>query len=295
MIEIKTLEIFLAAAQEENFSRAAEKLFLPQSVVSEHIKRLERELGVQLFDRSHRNAQLTATGRTATTLALAVVKDLDALRLGVKNSQDTRQTTGLRLVIGKGMAQKVAHIASRLRADNIFLHITEAEPAQRVAMIEEGRADAAILRGRRASQMDHAEHVWDDIVVAAVNAAHPSFGSPTIAVQSLQNTSLALVPRRGNPMLVDLISKQVFTDSSAMRRALPFTSTEITFAQMAVSDEPLWAPIYLGYESEHTYEGIWSAPIEPTLRLPAYLLPSAQARATNQQSIDALLKACQHI
>ena len=50
-MNLKSIEYFLAAAEEMNITRAAEKLFISQQALSSHLKRLEEEYGVPLFER----------------------------------------------------------------------------------------------------------------------------------------------------------------------------------------------------------------------------------------------------
>jgi len=50
-------------AQEQSFTRAAEKLFTAQPSLSQQIKGLEQEVGVNLFERSSRKIQLTDEGK----------------------------------------------------------------------------------------------------------------------------------------------------------------------------------------------------------------------------------------
>jgi DNA-binding transcriptional LysR family regulator len=61
-VELSQLEVFLAVAREGRFSRAAAKLFRTQSAVSQSIRKLEEEIGEQLFDRSSRDGLLTDAG-----------------------------------------------------------------------------------------------------------------------------------------------------------------------------------------------------------------------------------------
>ena len=62
-MELRQLEYFVAVAEEANFTRAAERVHISQSGVSAQIRRLERELGAPLFDRSARIATLTPAER----------------------------------------------------------------------------------------------------------------------------------------------------------------------------------------------------------------------------------------
>ena len=62
-MELSQLEVFLAVAREHRFSRAAEKLYRTQSAVSQTIRKLEDELGENLFDRSSREGVLTDAGQ----------------------------------------------------------------------------------------------------------------------------------------------------------------------------------------------------------------------------------------
>jgi DNA-binding transcriptional LysR family regulator len=62
-VELSHLEVFLTVARERRFSRAAEKLYRTQSAVSQTIRKLEDELGENLFDRSSREGVLTDAGQ----------------------------------------------------------------------------------------------------------------------------------------------------------------------------------------------------------------------------------------
>lgn len=61
-MELRQLRLFLAVAEERNFTRAAERVYLSQPALSHRIHQLEEELGVVLFERTPRGATLTPAG-----------------------------------------------------------------------------------------------------------------------------------------------------------------------------------------------------------------------------------------
>ena len=61
-MELYQLRTFAAVADEGHLTRASERLHLSQPAVSGHIKALEGELGVRLFERASTGMQLTAAG-----------------------------------------------------------------------------------------------------------------------------------------------------------------------------------------------------------------------------------------
>ncbi|HZY42815.1 MAG TPA: LysR family transcriptional regulator, partial [Anaerolineae bacterium] len=76
MAQISELRVFVIAAEELNFSRAAERLHLSQSAVSQNIQSLEREFGVELFTRQNRTVRLTQAGQALLPLAQDVTNAL---------------------------------------------------------------------------------------------------------------------------------------------------------------------------------------------------------------------------
>ncbi len=73
-MDFKQLECFVAAVDEGSFSNAADRLQLSQSMVTIHVRNLEKELGARLLNRTTRSMELTGDGRTFYAYARQMLK-----------------------------------------------------------------------------------------------------------------------------------------------------------------------------------------------------------------------------
>ena len=80
MIDLVQLRTFVAVAEEQHLTRAAERLYLSPSAASGHIRAVEEALDIQLFVRTKRNLELTRAGEVLLREAQALLSD--ATRFG---------------------------------------------------------------------------------------------------------------------------------------------------------------------------------------------------------------------
>ena len=86
-MELRQLRSFCAAARLRSISRAADELGLGQPTVTNHVKKLEEEMGTQLFDRVRRPIRLTPSGTALAQLATPLVDGIDALGTGTSAAE----------------------------------------------------------------------------------------------------------------------------------------------------------------------------------------------------------------
>src|SRR4051794_772861 len=79
-VELRQLRYFVTVAEEQGFGRAAERLHVVQPAVSQQIRRLERELGVALFERSTRHVRLSPAGERLLPEARTALAAADRVR-----------------------------------------------------------------------------------------------------------------------------------------------------------------------------------------------------------------------
>ena len=89
---IRQLEVFLAIAHAQSFSRAAEHIHLSQPTLSQHMGELEDELGVRLFVRHSRSVSLTEAGRARAQALAQRLSSVPVIAVYTTPLQRTRQT-----------------------------------------------------------------------------------------------------------------------------------------------------------------------------------------------------------
>src|SRR5437762_11451358 len=100
-MDLMSLRIFLAVAEERSFSRAAAKVHRTQPAVSHAVRRLETDLGEQLFDRSSKSGTLTDAGRVLQNYGQRLVRLAEETESAMRELRDLRRG---RVLIGANEA-----------------------------------------------------------------------------------------------------------------------------------------------------------------------------------------------
>lgn len=146
---IRQLEVFLAIAHVQSFSRAAERIHLSQPTLSEHMKELEDELGVPLFIRHSRSVSLTEPGRVFEDYATRVVATLAAGRHAIAELDGLKRGS---LVVGASttpgtyvLPARIAKFREQYPGITVALRIANSRTVQE--RVRDGEVDLAVIGG----------------------------------------------------------------------------------------------------------------------------------------------------
>ena len=295
-VELRQLRYFVAVAEELHFGRAAERLLIAQSAVSQQVRRLERELGVELFDRSPRRVRLTEVGRCFLSAAREVL-DAEQRALAVVERFTTARGAVLRIGTSTGMGRRLDQLLEALErlSPQTSVELVSGPVDQRLQRVADRTWDASFLRGEvDAPEQVRQVPVWRDELVAVLPARHRLAQEPCLRIGQLAVLSLFLTARRNNPPLVDLVV-------GACARAGfepvpgPASSLQDTLAALG-SGREAWSVVYASHAAQLHTGRVAFVPVRDAdgeaLALPTVLavhrdLPAAQLRP--------LLDACRAV
>lgn len=144
-MNIDHLRSFVAVAERQNFTQAAEELFLAQPVVSRHIAALEKELSLQLFERTTRSVRITPEGRALAEGAQRALEELDG---AVSRAQALHAAQSEQLRIGYSylyMDTLTTPWITEFREEVPNVAIVESTPTALTSDLRLGKLDAIFL------------------------------------------------------------------------------------------------------------------------------------------------------
>jgi len=173
-MDLATLRIFLAVAEERSFSRAAAKVHRTQPAVSQAVRRLESDLGEELFDRSSKSGTLTDAGRVLQNYGQRLVRLAGETESVMRELRDLRRG---RVLIGANEAaiHTLLPLMARFRrrVPDIAVDVRRV-PARQIAVeVQQGSLDfgALTFRPSEAGLLEVA--VGSDELVLLVPPSHP--------------------------------------------------------------------------------------------------------------------------
>lgn len=227
-MELRHLRYFVAVAEECHFGRAAERLHIAQSPLSQQIRSLEAELGGSLFHRTTRRVELTPAGELLLGRARALLASADAA------IEDTRRAARGELghlsvgFTGSTTYALLPPVAAGLRAAlpgvKLDLHGEMVTPAQ-VAGLVEGSLDLGILRPPAHSPDLAVEVIRSEPMIAALPAQHPLAGQEKVRIADLREEPFIRYASHLQTVLNRVVAEACAAQGFTPRVALEVTET----------------------------------------------------------------------
>ncbi|MGZ4446448.1 MAG: LysR family transcriptional regulator [Nocardioides sp.] len=247
-MELRHLRYFVAVAEERHFGRAAERLHMAQPPLSQAVRRLEAELGVELLHRTTRRVDLTPAGAAYLARARVILGEVDDA-----GEEARRVDAGLvgRLsvaCVGSATYSLLPRLARTLREELPGIDFSfrgEMLVPDQVAALLDGTVDLALLRPPVAERGIELRPLREDRLIVAVPDAHRLAGRRRARVADLREEDLVVHPSRGGSVMHELVVGLCREAGFAprVRHEVRETSTLVTFVAaglgVAVVPEPV--------------------------------------------------------
>ncbi len=233
-MELRHLRYFVAVAEQQSFSRAAKRLHISQSAISEQVADLENEIGVKLLERGSRKTVLTQSGTILLTHARRLL--MDANHAVQETQRAERGEVGtLRIgFFGGGLGDGFPPLIRAFRAlhPRVELALVELSSTDQWPALLDGRIDIGFTlvpepQYRRELRWETVQH---DPIVAVLPKTHPAAKSKKIDLKSLAGERFVLSSRGVSPAVYDKVME---------------LCTEAGFSPNVASISTVWSSVIL--------------------------------------------------
>ncbi|MEH3543681.1 LysR family transcriptional regulator [Klebsiella variicola] len=203
-LDIRLLRAFAVVAEENNISRAAQRLFISQPPLSRHMRQLEAQLGVTLFQRHSKGLILTDAGREV----LEIIRPMLALQertLAALSQLSAHSPQPLRLGLTTAFEQGIfAAVESALSDHTRTLHITRHASPALAQQVRKGKLDAALVALPLNTEGLHLHPLpYQEPLIAALPVSWPEAARPALTLRALNHRPLFWFKRERNPDFFD--------------------------------------------------------------------------------------------
>ncbi|GAA1149210.1 LysR family transcriptional regulator [Kribbella jejuensis] len=268
-MELRQLRYFVTVAEELHFGRAAERLNIVQPAVSQQVARLERELGLQLLDRSSRHVRLTGDGERMLHEARAVLAAADratevaaALAAGTSGVLRIGTAPGLRDRLERGLT------GLRKQTPDLAVQLSSGTTAEHLAALRSGELDVAFVRGEVVAADVQVTELWRDPLSVLVPTAYR-------ADDGVKLIDLAALPLRlpDDAWLRDHLVAACRDAGFEPVLGRPIDDFEAAVVEMSTGS-PAWTVVY-GTACEAAEGALWMGLLNPPRTAPGNLLTLA--------------------
>jgi len=205
--DIRRLRYFLAVARELHFGRAADRLGIAQPPLSRMIAQLERDLDVQLFDRSRSQIALTQAGELLKTRAGNITEEIERavrdVRLIGKGGSGVLRVS----FVGSATHGPFPTLIKRFRCayPEVDLRLSAMNNAESHEQLITRAIDVALVRPSLDDATLRQQLFIEEPLVAAVHESAAKELGPSIRLAALKDHPFVLFPRKPRPCFADMV------------------------------------------------------------------------------------------
>lgn len=197
-MDLKYIREFVTLAETKNFAETAERLFTTQSTISKHLKKLEEELGTELFTRTSRLVYLNKYGIAFLPFAKEFLNTENACTSAFYSLLHTSKELSIGSIPVMA-SYGITDVIMRFEKANpaISVNVIEADTSDLIRFLKEGKCEIAFLRNIESSEsslvsLDFAE----DHLAVMLPKAHPLASRKFLSLSDLSDEKFVLLKEK---------------------------------------------------------------------------------------------------
>lgn len=204
-ITVRQLSCFVAVAEEAHFRRAAQRLHMTQPPLTQRIRAMERDLGVQLFTRINKRVELTPAGRLVLGEAQAALAQVQRVHeMAMQAGRGEAGTLRLALVIAVPFLTAFNEATRAFQRDypRVVFEVVQANSGQAVEALRQRKVDMCLIR-RLPCQLNGFQEltVAHDQLMLVLPGNHPRALANKIALCEIADERFIIFPSEQNAAL----------------------------------------------------------------------------------------------
>lgn len=209
LMNIQQIKYFLALAQELHFWKTAGRMHITQSALSRQIQALERELGVQLFERDKRNVKLTSAGQFLREKWEVQINELEffheharQIQLGESGTIIIAHPDSISASIMPDMLSSIASAYPKLK-----IELVQVRYEDQLECLRNYKIDLVITRDINNADDIRSEKISTDFLSIVVPENHPFRNAEDLTKETLSSQKFILPIKDGGSSYSDLIQQ----------------------------------------------------------------------------------------
>ena len=290
-MELRQLEAFVAVADELHFGRAAQRVQIGQPALSELIQRLEREMGVRLFDRTTRRVTLTGAGAELLPRARDILGRSEDARRAVRRVGQGQAGT-LRIGITPPAAPVLApYLTQRFatRAPAVETTVSQLWLPALAESLDAGEVDVGMTCGITQPKPGIRHEIFcAERLLVALRPGHRSAQGTSIGLSELAGDTLGTTRDNLFPAWA-LSQRQVLAEAGIDPPTLDLDDTDIAARRWQRQSGVDWIMLISSFAIDHDPASV--KPVTPEALVPFVLLwaPQRSSSAAAANFVDMAL------